>query len=147
MEKSRIAEISAKDTFPLRSLVLRNRNPSIECPFDGDLEPTTRHFGVLVNGQIVTIASFYFITNEVVGKSKMLQLRGMATHPDFVGRGFGKALVEHVISIYKESEVRIIWCNAREVAFGFYSRIGFKGVGENFLIPQIGVHRVMYIEI
>lgn len=147
MQKNDVVEISASETFPLRSLVLRNRDSSIPCPFDDDLEPTTHHFGVLLDGQTATIASFYLKANEGLGKNNMIQLRGMATHPDYVGNGLGKLLIQHAILFYKDAEVSIIWCNAREVAFGFYSKLGFKSVGEQFLIPQIGIHQVMYLEI
>lgn len=95
----------------------------------------------------MTIASFYQRKNNLLGQKNMVQLRGMATHPDYVGRGCGKELMNFTIDFYRDQGIDLIWCNAREIAFGFYQKLGFKGIGENFLIPEIGVHRVMYLDL
>ncbi|NEN24360.1 GNAT family N-acetyltransferase [Cryomorpha ignava] len=144
MNTFHIAEISAEETFPLRSLVLRSRDSSIPCPFEGDKEKTTHHFGYVRENEIVAIASFYQRKSDLLGQKEMVQLRGMATHPDYSGQGCGKELMEFTIDFYRDNGFDLIWCNAREIAFGFYQKLGFLSKGENFLIPEIGVHRVMY---
>jgi len=147
MEKCQIAVISALETHPLRSLVLRNRDARIPCPFDGDLDDTTHHFASFYKHEIVTIASFYLRQNELLGNHQMLQLRGMAAHPNYAGMGFGKDLMRFTMEYFKNQGIEILWCNAREVAFGFYQKLGFKSIGDNFKIPEIGVHRVMYVNL
>src|SRR5690554_6981686 len=139
-----IAEISAEETYPLRSLVLRNRDQNIPCPFDGDSDLSTKHFGCVHENKIIGIASFYLRKNDLLGNREMVQLRGMATAPDFANRGCGKALINHAIDYFRKGNMDLIWCNAREVAFGFYKKLGFVKKGENFLIPEIGIHIVMY---
>jgi len=38
---------------------------------------------------------------------------------------------------------RLLWCNARVVALGFYERLGFVTEGPEFDIHPIGPHYVM----
>ena len=147
MSAFHIAEISAEETYPLRSLVLRNRDKSIPCPFEGDTDSTSYHFACFRENEIVSIASFYLQKNDLLGSRKMVQLRGMATHPENANKGYGKELMHFTIDYFKKKTIDLIWCNAREIAFGFYKNLGFLSKGENFLIPEIGVHRVMYLDL
>jgi predicted GNAT family N-acyltransferase len=60
----------------------------------------------------------------------------MATAPDLRGSGVGAALLRTV-----EREVAApLWCNARTTAAGFYARHGWRTVGEEFLVQDIGPH-------
>lgn len=143
MSKSRILKISAEETYPLRALVLRNWDSSTPCPFDGDKDKTTQHFGCVFENKIVSIVSFYERQNENFGDKTMVQLRGMATHPNFAKKGFGKDLMRFSLAFF-QIKVQIIWCNARENAIPFYEKLGFKTIGEKFEIQNIGTHIVMY---
>ena len=147
MSKSRILEISAEETHPLRSLVLRHWDISTPCPFDGDADKTTHHFGCVFDNEIVSIVSFYERKNENFGDKTMVQVRGMATHPDFASKGFGSELMNFTIDFFRNRGIDLIWCNAREIAFGFYQNLSFVGIGDNFIIPEIGIHRVMYLDL
>ena len=40
-----------------------------------------------------------------------------------------------------------LWCDAREVAFPFYERMGFKFVSEGYHVPEIGPHRMMALKL
>lgn len=144
MAVSRILEITAQDTYPLRSLVLRNTDVSAPCPFEGDLDKTTHHFGCIIDGEIAAIASFYRRRNELFADQQMIQLRGMATHPDYAGQGWGKKLMRCAMDIFRNKEIDLIWCNARQIAIPFYEKMSFKPIGEKFEIPNIGTHIVMY---
>jgi|SRR5690554_1080475 len=145
MTESRILEISARETYPLRSLVLRNADVSKPCPFEGDSEKTTHHFGCRIGDEIVSIVSFFAIKNENFGDKTMVQLRGMATHPDYAKKGFGTDLIEFSL-VFFQTKVQLIWCNAREIAIPFYEKLGFIPTGEKFEIPNLGIHILMYYE-
>ncbi len=67
----------------------------------------------------------------------------MATEPDVRGAGFGAALVAACIEHAAASGGGELWCNARMGALGFYRRMGFDVVSEEFDIPGIGPHVVM----
>src|SRR5690554_7269004 len=109
MRAIRFAEISAEETFPLRSRVLRNRDSSIPCPFDSDADATTRHFACFREKEIVAIASFYLRKCELLEGATMVQLRGMAVHPDYAGKGYGRELMHYAFGFYREQGIDLIW--------------------------------------
>ena len=41
----------------------------------------------------------------------------------------------------------MLWCDAREVAFGFYERMGFVFLNDTYDIPDIGPHRTMALDL
>jgi len=41
----------------------------------------------------------------------------------------------------------VLWCDAREVAFGFYARMGFVFLNDTYDIPDIGPHRTMALDL
>ncbi len=67
----------------------------------------------------------------------------MATEPDVRGAGFGAALVAACIEHAAAHRGGELWCNARMAAVGFYRRMGFEVVGDEFEIAGIGAHVVM----
>jgi ribosomal protein S18 acetylase RimI-like enzyme len=67
----------------------------------------------------------------------------MATVPSLRRAGAGRALLEHCFAHIRQHQGRLLWCNARLVALGFYQRLGFLAEGEQFEIDPIGPHYVM----
>jgi ribosomal protein S18 acetylase RimI-like enzyme len=67
----------------------------------------------------------------------------MATLFDMQGRGAGRRLVENGIGVARASGAELMWCNARVTARGFYERLGFVAVGDEFDLPASGKHYVM----
>ena len=67
----------------------------------------------------------------------------MATEADVRGAGFGAALVAACVEHVAASGGGELWCNARMGAVGFYRRMGFDVVSDEFEIPGIGPHVVM----
>ncbi len=139
--------ITAEETLPLRSGVLRQGAPASDCHFQGDEDAGTFHMGyVSPEGMIVSILSSQCEPLESypgVG----YRLRGMATHLDWRGKGIGSLLltaaIEHLTDVLGTD---YLWCNARKVAYDFYSHLGFDFISEEFEIPNIGPHRVMCLE-
>ena len=132
--------ITAAETIPLRSAVLRPGRPLSAAQFPGDDLPTTKHFGVFGDGKLVGIASLF--SAELLEKPGVaaLQLRGMATAPEVRGTGFGKALVIACEAFTRESGLKLIWCNARTSAAGFYEKLGWKIISTEFEVPDVGPH-------
>jgi len=75
------------------------------------------------------------------------RLRGMATHPEWRGRGIGSQLLTAAMAYLTERYADYLWCNARRVAYDFYLHLGFDFVSDEFEIPGIGPHRVMYLKL
>ncbi|QNL52334.1 GNAT family N-acetyltransferase [Olivibacter sp. SDN3] len=140
--------IPPAEVLPLRSLVLRNGKLYGLCVFKEDERPDTIHLGMIDEGDnepkcILTAFPQKKDGYEGIG----YQLRGMATHPDFQGRGLGNQLVNFLAVYLKGQQVSYLWCNAREIAFRFYQNLGFEFVSDEFEVPEIGLHRVMYLRL
>jgi ribosomal protein S18 acetylase RimI-like enzyme len=143
--------LTAEETHPLRQLVLRPGRPLSACIWSGDDDPGAFHLGVEIGGQIVTIASV--IPNRVphqltglIDPQRPFQLRGMATHPDHRGLGYGRALLAACIDAVREAGGDVLWCNARTSAIEFYRQSGFMVAGEEYQ-TEVGPHFVMFAEL
>jgi len=109
--------------------------------FEGDHDKETLHFGAFIQGSVVGCLSL--MRRDLEGKPA-LQLRGMATRADLRGRGIGRGLLRFAEGkILRDSPIRILWCNARISATGFYQKQGWRFVSEEFLIEGVGPHRKM----
>jgi len=71
----------------------------------------------------------------------------MATAETVRGEGIGKQIIEFALQKLKQMKVEILWCDARLKATGFYQKIGFKTLGDIYEVPNVGPHKLMYIEI
>jgi len=135
--------IPVEDTYPLRLLVLRPGGVVADCYFEGDRDFDTFHSAFFEGKQILSVASFLHRTLPEIAVQPAIQLRGMATHPDYRQQGLGKILVEDSVRRSTELGYRVMWCNAREIAVPFYEKLGFKITGQPFEVPKIGRHYVM----
>ncbi|WP_443938143.1 GNAT family N-acetyltransferase [Pedobacter sp. MW01-1-1] len=134
--------ILAQEVLPLRSLQLRNGKPYSECVFEGDTNYDTFHLGYLKEDELLSVATFMrndFFPDEGEG----YQLRGMATHPNAGGKGYGKALIHFAVDYLEAYNTDYLWCNARSSAANFYKKLGFVSQSPEFDIPGIGFHYEM----
>jgi GNAT superfamily N-acetyltransferase len=126
------------EILALRHAVLRPGRPVDTAFFDGDDAPTTIHVGAFAGALLVGCAS---VMRRPLDGEDALQLRGMATAPDRVGRGIGTAVLRFVEEDLAPSEgVRLLWCNARTSASGFYAGAGWKLASAAFDVPDVGPH-------
>ena len=138
--------IAADQTLDLRSSGLREGLERSLCGFDGDNDEGSFHVGYFKDDQLVCIASFHKRARE--GFSGVgYQLRGMVTESSFQGKGIGNQLLNFSIVYLRGQKVNYIWCNARKIAYKFYQGIGFEFISEEFELPTIGPHRIMYLKI
>lgn len=68
----------------------------------------------------------------------------MAILKRFQGQGLGQKILSFGENFLKEKNVKIIWCNAREVALKFYQQNGYQISGAPFPIGDIGLHYLMF---
>ncbi len=127
--------------YDLRHKVLREGNIDLSPSFDGDHDPSTAHYAVYDDNNIL-IACATLLENTFQGK-KARQLRGMAVDSTYQGKGIGSQLL-HYIENHQPIPARDLWCNARTSAVMFYKNHGWKTVGETFDIPTVGPHIKMY---
>ena len=55
-------------------------------------------------------------------------IRHFATHPDWTGRGIGRALVDRCVSEARSQRIARFECYSSLNAVDFYTRMGFKNV-------------------
>ncbi|OMQ15306.1 hypothetical protein A7K94_0210455 [Modestobacter sp. VKM Ac-2676] len=71
----------------------------------------------------------------------------MATDPRVRGLGVGRALVAEGLVWVAAHGGDLVWCDARAAAVGFYERIGFTTVTDEYELRPVGPHRGMVIEL
>ncbi len=139
--------LKTEDVLPLRNTILREGKLKLEeCIFQNDDEPDTFHLGFMINNEAICVASFHH-QKHADYDGEAYQLRGMATALEYQGKGIGNKLVNFAIVYLRGKGVNYIWCNARMKAFKFYQSLGFEFISEEFDIPGIGPHKVMYLKI
>ena len=146
-DRIEIRFITAEETWPLRLKVLRKGSTAPSCPFPGDDAEGAFHLGAFIEGRCISIASFLPDRNEELPGKNQFRLRGMATDPEFQGKGAGGKLIAFSIEALRSREADLIWCNARIGAVRFYERMGFLKIGNEFSIEGIGPHYVMVREL
>lgn len=142
-----IKKITAKETYFVRNSVLRKGKPIESCYFDGDDLETTIHFGLFDDENCVGIVSVFQNKNDNFGLTNQFQIRGMAVLDTFQKNGLGELLVKHCERHLKAGETVLIWFNARETAKGFYEKLNYQIIGKSFVIPEIGIHYIMFKEL
>ena len=140
----RIRFIKAEDTYPLRLMVLRPGGVEEDTHFPNDRLEDAFHLAAQVDEQLIAVASFYPEKRKELIGWKQYRLRGMATHPEFVGRGTGKRLILFALDHLKAQHADLVWCNARLGAVEFYEKVGFEKLGEQLEIEGIGPHYLMH---
>jgi GNAT superfamily N-acetyltransferase len=127
------------EILPLRHAVLRPGLPRETAMFAGDDAAATRHFGAFEGREAVGCLSF--MRRDRDGPAH--QLRGMATRSDVQRLGVGRALLDFATeALVAATGVRGLWCNARVESIGFYERLGWVVVSDEFQVPGVGPHRV-----
>jgi predicted GNAT family N-acyltransferase len=110
-----IQEISLETVWQIRHQVMwPERDASfVRIPEDTD----AKHLGVVVDGQCVSIISLFKTPDD-------LQFRKFATLVSAQGKGYGSALLAHVI---QSNPHQTIWCHARVEKQAYYEKFGFVG--------------------
>ena len=144
-----VRPITAAETRPIRSEILRPGHPPESLVYPGDDAPDSFHAGAFVEGALVGIATVYpepmpTAPDADLDPSSAFRLRGMATRTGLQGRGIGRAVLGRCIEHVRDCGADVLWCNARTVALGFYKRLGFQTLGDEFDIAGIGPHFVMW---
>ncbi len=143
-ESIEIREIIAEQTRAIRQVVLRPHQAAEELIYPGDNDADSFHLGAVRGDEVLAILSMYH--QPMPGETENAwRIRGMASVAEIRGQGYGRMLVEVARDRAWAVERAVIWCNARESAFGFYEKLGFVIEGELFEIEGIGSHAVMVL--
>lgn len=128
-------------TAALRRRVLRPHQTVAELV--AETAPGTIGFAAFSGGAVVGSA---LLSQEPFpdGEIDAWRLRGMATAPEFQGRGVGGAVLSTVIDYVRIAGGTVLWANARTPARRFYESHGFAAVGDIWNDPDIGPHIRMW---
>jgi GNAT superfamily N-acetyltransferase len=139
--------IQADEVLAIRNEVLREGRLTLDgCRFPTDQIEGSFHLGYYDQEELVCVASFHPQQyGEYIGTG--YQLRGMATLEKYRGKGIGNQLVNFAIVYLRGQKANYIWCNARKKAIKFYQNIGFEIISDEFEVPGIGPHHVLYLKI
>ena len=138
-----VRPITAAQARTVRLPVLRAGMSLASAIFDHDDDPGARHFGAFDGARLVGVATFFPEPCPGRPEAPAWRLRGMATLGDMQGRGAGRALAAEGVSAAAAAGATVIWCNARVSARGFYEKLGYVAVGDEFELPASGRHHVM----
>ena len=139
--------VEVEELLAIRNEVLREgKLTPDECRFPTDKIPGAFHLAYIINNQPVCVASFH-PQNYGEYPGSAYQLRGMATIEGYRSKGFGNQLVNFAIVYLRGQKVNYVWCNARKNAVKFYKNLGFEVISNEFEVPGIGPHYVMYVKI
>ena len=118
-----IKQITSSETLLIRHKVLWPNKPIkyVELPND----EKGRHFGLFVNGEIISIISLFIENNE-------MQFRKFATLIEYQGLGYGTILLKGIIDLTKKERIKKLWCNARVEKSKFYERFDLKPTDRKF---------------
>jgi GNAT superfamily N-acetyltransferase len=134
------------DVIVLRQAVLRPHMSTEDARYGVDRCPGTAHFCAEdEGGRVVSVASL--LSEAPTWRTDMPRswhLRGMATDPDWRGRGAGSAVLAAIFAYVAASGGGLLWCNARLGAVNFYKRAGMATTGELWQEPVIGPHIAMF---
>ena len=132
-----VRRVSADQIIDLRHVVLRDGLPRSEAIFPGDDSDHARHYGAFEDDRLIGCVTLHLNEWE---KQPAWQLRGMAVAADARTSGVGRTMIEVLERDLDDSPIRQLWCNARVPASGFYVKLGWKIVSEQFEIPTAGPH-------
>lgn len=84
------------------------------------------HFGLFEEGKIVACLTL------TASENKRMKMRQVAVDDSVQTKGLGRELSLAAEKYALEKGYHIMFCNARKVASGFYLKLGYKIVGDEF---------------
>ena len=119
-----IQKITAKQTLPIRHEAMWPSKPLDYVKLPND--EAGRHYGLFVQTKLVSVISLFL-------ENRSLQFRKFATLADFQGKGYGTALLRHVMEWAENEGLDKIWCNARVHKSSYYRKFDLRETEDHFV--------------
>lgn len=112
-----LKQIKAEDTRELRHKVMwPHKHPEfVVLPNDAQ----GIHYGLFEDEIMVSVISLFIDGDQV-------QFRKFATDRAMQGRGYGTQLLQLMVEQVRGMGKKVLWCDARVTAIGFYERFGMQ---------------------
>jgi uncharacterized OsmC-like protein/GNAT superfamily N-acetyltransferase len=131
-----VAEVDEASTVDIRHRLLRAGMPRSSVAMRGD--ETATWFAILHEGVVEGTAGV-FAEDSPDGDSHH-RLRAMATSDLVRGSGLGRMLVDAVCDRVVAGGGSSVWASARTTAAGFYTKLGFEIISDEYEVEGIGPH-------
>jgi ribosomal protein S18 acetylase RimI-like enzyme len=128
----------------LRHEVLRQGKPISSCHFEGDNDLDTFHVGAFDDNKMIGCVSLMKKKHPKFHQNDIYQLRGMAVLKAYRHKKIGNRLLDFALQHLLKKNADLVWCNVRTSAVGFYQKNHFLINGDEFDIPDVGPHVLMY---
>lgn len=140
-----VREVALDDVLPLRHSVLRTGRPFEVARSRQDALAGTRHLAAMAGDEVVGVVTVFPEDTPLASEARAERFRGMAVAPDWQGRGIGRALMRAVAELARARGATVLWANGRDTALDFYTRMGFRVVGDGFVDNEmhLGHHVVL----
>ena len=142
--KPEIKLAAVEDIIGIRHQVLRTGKPISTCYFEGDDLSNTYHFGTFLENKTIGCVTLMPKPHHSIDDKNAYQLRGMAILPDYQGQNIGEKLLYKAEEYLKSIKVKTVWCNVRLKAIRFYGKNDFQIISDEFQIPDVGPHVLMF---
>ncbi|OEK05626.1 GNAT family N-acetyltransferase [Roseivirga misakiensis] len=119
-----IKPIRAEETWPIRHRVMWPNESLVYVKLKEDQDG--HHFGLHVADELVAVVSLF-------PKGDSAQFRKLATLKNHQKKGYGSALIRHILAYSSHNEISSIWCNARAEKQAFYRQFGFQTTSQTFI--------------
>jgi GNAT superfamily N-acetyltransferase len=141
-------EIKAVDVNLIKGLRYKVLWPHLEgeeqCEIAPDREATTFHLAAFHGDRVVGTSTFIIDINPKFEEKNQYRLRAMATDPEVRGLGVGAKIIRAAEEELRKKGIKLLWCDARLIATGFYEKLNFKIKGQVYQVPKIGPHKLMF---
>jgi ribosomal protein S18 acetylase RimI-like enzyme len=131
-----IRRVAACDTIALRDAALRPGLSPGDSHYPGDDAPETLHLGAFLDNTLVAVATLCREAMPGTQSATSWRLRGMATLPEYRGRGLGRQLAHRCIAHAAEHGGTCVWCTSRVATVVFYRTLGFTACSDTFSLPE-----------
>ena len=145
-----IRRAKVHEIFPLRHAVLRPGRPVSYSVYSEDEGAV--HVGAWDDDMLVGCATVFPEpwpgSDRLAAVADAWRLRGMAVDPSMQGTGVGRLVLAEGAIAAREGGASVLWANARTSALGFYERMGWKIIGEEYVASDSGLpHFPMALEL
>ncbi|MFD0764007.1 GNAT family N-acetyltransferase [Mucilaginibacter lutimaris] len=118
-----IEQITPRLTWRLRKEVLYPNKPLNSMMMEEDEHGY--HFGAFEDNKLVGVVSLFKHQDD-------WQFRKLAVITDGQGKGIGTQIIAYITGFVEREHGTKLWCHARLSATGFYDKLGYSKVGNEF---------------
>ena len=114
--------------YLLRWELLRKPWNQIKGSEKDEQEEISVHRMAIINNKVIAVGRLHFIDKTTA------QIRYMAVDKNFEKQGIGKAIYSSLEEAARNKNIKLMILNAREMAIGFYQKLGFTLTRKTYLL-------------